>query len=97
MLDRLFANPASTTENLFYFGFLTDRLSSKFDRWWTPVMIDLMYGLHEMTNPEYWYERVFFPPVFVGIALFAMIYLWRWSVIAIWGRIGKILESIVLN
>ena len=25
-LDRMFVNPASTIENLFYFGFLTERL-----------------------------------------------------------------------
>ena len=94
MMDRLFANPASTTENLFYFGFLTDRLSSKFGRRWTPLIIGLMYGLHEMTNPEYWYEGVFFPIIFIGIAIFAMIYLWRRSVIAIWlgDGLGKFLR-----
>jgi membrane protease YdiL (CAAX protease family) len=96
MLDRLFANPASTTENLFYFGFLTERLSSKFGRWWTPLLIGLMYGLHEMTNPEYWYERVFFPFIFIGVALFAMIYLWRRSVIVTWlgDGFGKFLRAL---
>jgi membrane protease YdiL (CAAX protease family) len=83
-LDRWFFNPASTVENLFYFGFLTERLSSKFGRWWTPIIIGMMYGFHEMTNPEYWYEGVFFPIIFIGVALFAMIYLWRRNVIAIW-------------
>lgn len=83
-VDRWFFNPASTVENLFYFGFLTERLSSRFGRWWTPLMIGMMYGLHEMTNPEYWYEGLFFPVIFIGVAFFAMIYLWRRNVIAIW-------------
>lgn len=95
-IDRLFFNPASTTENLFYYGFLAERLSYKFGRWWTPIIIGLMYGFHEMTNPEYWYEGVFFPMIFIGVALFTMIYLWRRNVVAIWlgdglGRfIGKL-------
>jgi len=95
-LDRLFLNPASTTENLFYFGFLAERLAPKFGKLWTPLLIGLMYMLHEMTNPEYWYEGMFFPMVFVGVALFAWIYLWRQNVIALWlgdglGRfIGKL-------
>ena len=84
MLDRMFANPASTTEYLFYFGFLAERLSAKFGGRLTPLMIGFMYMLHEMTNPEYWYEGMNFPLVFVGVAVFAMIYLWRRSVIAIW-------------
>lgn len=83
-LDRLFLNPASTTENIFYFGFLAERLSFKLGRWWTALLIGLMYTLHEMTNPEYWYEGMFFPMIFVGIALFTLIYLWRRNVVAIW-------------
>lgn len=83
-VDRWLFNPASTVENLFYFGFLTERLSWRFGRWWTALMIGVMYGVHEMTNPEYWYEGVFFPAIFIGVALFAMIYLWRRNVIAIW-------------
>ncbi len=83
-LDRLFLNPASTTESIFYFGFLAERLSHKLGRWWTPLCIGLMYTLHEMTNPEYWYEGMFFPMVFVGVALLTMIYLWRRNVVAIW-------------
>ena len=83
-LDRLLLNPASTTENLFYFGFLAERLPLKLDRWWTAVLLGAMYGLHEMTNPEYWYEGQFFPMIFIGIALFALIYLWRRSVVVIW-------------
>lgn len=83
-MDRLFFNPASTTENLFYFGFLAERLSYKFGKLWTSLLIGLMYMLHEMTNPEYWYEGEFFPMIFIGVALFAWIYLWRRNIIAIW-------------
>jgi hypothetical protein len=83
-LHRLFANPASTVENLFYFGFLTERLSLKAGRWLTPLLIGLMYTAHEMTNPEYWYEDMNFLLPFVGVAIFAFIYLWRRSVVAIW-------------
>jgi hypothetical protein len=83
-LDRLFLNPASTAEYIFYFGFLAERLSYKLGRWWTPLLIGAMYVFHEMTNPEYWYEGMFFPIIFIGIALFAMIYLWRRNVIAVW-------------
>jgi len=95
-VDRLFLNPASTTENLFYFGFLAERLSYKFGRWWTPLLIGLMYGFHEMTNPEYWYENMFFPIIFIGVALFTMIYLWRRNVIAIWlgDGLGRFLNNL---
>ncbi len=55
VLDRLFANPASTVENVFYFGFLTERLVGKTGRWLTPPLVAGMYTAHEMTNPEYWY------------------------------------------
>ena len=83
-LDRLFLNPASTTEYLFYFGFLTERLSHKTGRWMTPFIIAAMYTAHEMSNPEYWYEGLKFPLVFVGVALTASIYLWRRSIVVIW-------------
>jgi hypothetical protein len=83
-LDRLLLNPASTTEYIFYFGFLAEGLSLTLGRWGTALVIGLMYGFHEMTNPEYWYEGQFFPMIFVGIALFALIYLWRRSVVVIW-------------
>lgn len=95
--DRAFANPASTVENLFYFGFLTERLSQKTGRWLTPFLIGAMYAAHEMTNPEYWYKGMNFVLVFVGVTLTTFIYLWRRSVIPIWlgdglGRfIGKLL------
>lgn len=82
-LTRMFTNPASTTENLFYFGFLAERLSRK-ARWATPFLIGLMYTTHEMSNPEYWYEGLQFGYVFAGIALIAAIYLWRRSVLVIW-------------
>jgi hypothetical protein len=83
-LQRLFLNPASTAEYIFYFGFLAECLSHKLGRGWTPWLIGLMYVLHEMTNPEYWYEGMFFPIIFVGIALFAMVYLWRRNIVVIW-------------
>ena len=83
-LDRLFLNPASTTEYLFYFGFLAERLSHKTGRWMTPLIIAVMYTAHEMINPEYWYEGVKFPLIFVGVALTASIYLWRRSIVVIW-------------
>jgi len=83
-LERLFANPASTVENLFYFGFLTERFSRKTGRWLTPLLIGGMYTFHEMTNPEYWYEGLSFSFVFVGIAIFASIYLWRRSTVVTW-------------
>lgn len=83
-LDRLFLNPASTTENLFYFGFLAERLSWKSGKWATALLIGVMYTLHEMTNPEYWYEGQFFPMILIGVTIFTIIYLWRRSVIVIW-------------
>jgi hypothetical protein len=83
-LDRLFLNPASTTENLFYFGFLTERLSQKTGGLMTPFIIAAMYTAHEMSNPEYWYEGLNFLLVFVGVALTAGIYVWRRSTIVIW-------------
>ena len=96
-LDRLFANPASTVENLFYFGFLTERLSFKTGRWLTPVLIGLMYTLHEMTNPEYWYEGMAFALVFIGVTITSSIYLWRRNVIAIWlgDGLGKLLNALI--
>ncbi len=93
-LTRLFANPASSVENLFYFGFLTERLSHLTGRW-TPLLIGLMYTAHEMTNPEYWYGGMSFVLVFVGVALWAAIYLWRRSVVVIW--LGDGLYRFVLN
>jgi hypothetical protein len=71
-------------ENLFYFGFLAERLSPKIGRSLTPLLIGLMYTIHEMTNPEYWYEGMNFPIVFVGVSLITVIYLWRRNVVAIW-------------
>ena len=83
MLERLFTNPAATVENLFYFGFLGERLSAKIGRWTAPL-IGLMYTLHEMSNLEYWYESAPFGLIFVGITLWAAIYLWRRSLVVIW-------------
>ena len=82
-LTRLFANPASSFENLFYYGFLTERLSYK-TKWLTPLLIGSMYTAHEMSNPEYWYGGASFVLVLVGVALWAAIYLWRRSAVVIW-------------
>jgi hypothetical protein len=83
-LSRLFANPASSVENLFYFGFLAERLSHRTGQWLTPPLIGLMYTAHEMTNPEYWYGGINFVLIFVGVTIWAAVYLWRRGVIAIW-------------
>jgi hypothetical protein len=83
-LDRLFANPASTVENFFYFGFLTERLSYQTGRWLTPLLIGLMYTAHEMSNPEYWYGGMSFVMIFVGVAIWSAVYLWRRGAVAIW-------------
>lgn len=83
-LDRLLLNPASTNENLFYFGLLTERLGSWAGRWKTPLLIGALYTAHEMSNPEYWYEGVNFLLVFVGVAVSAAAYLWCRSAVAIW-------------
>jgi hypothetical protein len=83
-LDRLFLNPASTTEYLFYFGFLAERLSHKTGKWMTPLIIAAMYTAHEMSNPEYWYEGSKFLLIFIGVALTSSIYLWRRSIVVIW-------------
>ncbi|HSF80650.1 MAG TPA: hypothetical protein VLA49_05430 [Anaerolineales bacterium] len=49
-----------------------------------------------MTNLEYWYEGLFFPLIFVGVTLFALIYLWRRSVIVIWlgDGLGRFLSAL---
>ncbi len=83
-VTRLFANPASTVENLFYFGFLTERLSDRAGPWLTPPLVGLMYTAHEMTNPEYWYGGVNFVLIFVGVAIWAAVYLWRRNAAVIW-------------
>lgn len=82
--NRLLANPASSVENLFYFGFLTEQLSHKTGKWLTPFLIGLMYAAHEMSNPEYWYGGMNFVLIFVGVAIWASIYLWRRSAVVIW-------------
>jgi hypothetical protein len=84
VLDRMFANPASTVENVFYFGFLAERLVEKTGRWLTPPLIAGMYTLHEMTNPEYWYGGTAFGFIFAGILLVAALYVWRRSMPVIW-------------
>lgn len=84
LVGRLFTNPASTVENLFYYGFLTERLSYRTGRWLTPPLIGLMYTAHEMSNPEYWYGNMSFILIFVGVTIWASIYLWRRSAVVIW-------------
>ena len=91
-LDRLLANPASTVENLFYFGFLTERLLHT-TKWFTPFLIAAMYTLHEMSNPEYWYGHFSFIFVFVVIGAAAAIYIWRRSLVVTW--LGDILSRFV--
>jgi hypothetical protein len=52
-----------------------------------------MYTLHEMSNPEYWYNGTPFAVEFVGITAIAILYLWRRSVIPVWlgDGLGKFL------
>lgn len=83
-LDRLLLNPASTTENLFYFGLLAERLDRWTGRWGTPVLIGALYTAHEMSNPEYWYESMNFAIVFVSVAVTTAVYLWSRNSVAIW-------------
>jgi len=83
-LFRMFGNPASTVENLFYFGFLTERIGKQWSRYLVPFLVGAMYTAHEMTNPEYWYEGASFVFIFVGITLFAAIYLWRRNIVVTW-------------
>jgi hypothetical protein len=83
-LERLFANPASTTEYLFYFGFLGERLLPRLGRWPAALLLALLYTLHELSNPEYWYGGTLFVLIFFGILIIAALYLWRRNVTAIW-------------
>ena len=94
--NRLFGNLASTVENLFYFGFITERLSVKTGKWFTPILVGAMYTLHEMSNPEYWYEGMKFGFVFVAVVVAASIYLWRRSVVVTWlgDGLGKFLANL---
>lgn len=81
---RMFGNPASTVENLFYFGFMTERIGKHWNRYVVPFLIGAMYTAHEISNPEYWYEGLPLAFVFIGVTLFAAIYLWRRSIVVIW-------------
>lgn len=81
---RMFGNPASTVENLFYFSFLTERIGKQWSRYLVPFIIGAMYTAHELTNPAYWYEGTSFVFIFVGVTLFAAIYLWRRSIVVTW-------------
>ena len=95
-LDRMFGNPASTVENLFYFGFLTNQLSKKIGVWLTPLIIAGMYTLHEMSNPEYWYSNMNFIFTYFGVLFTASVYIWRKSVVVIWvsDGIGRFISSL---
>jgi len=81
---RMFGNPASTVENLFYFGFLTNRLGKSLNRYAVPFIVGVLYTFHEMSNPEYWYEGSSFIFVFIGVTIFAAVYLWRRSIVVTW-------------
>jgi len=83
-LFRMFGNPASTVENLFYYGFLTERIGKQWRGYLVPFLIGAFYTAHEMTNPEYWYGGVSFVFIFVGVTLFAAVYLWRRSIVVTW-------------
>lgn len=51
-LERLFANPASSVENLFYFGFLAERLSYRTGKWLITGSDDAVARLWDLeTNP----------------------------------------------
>lgn len=82
--DRLFLNPASTNENLFYFGLLAERLGPWAGRWPTSLLTGALYTAHEMSNPEYWYEDMKFPLAFVGVAVTTAVYLWRRNTVVVW-------------
>jgi len=84
MVYRLFFNPASTAENVFYFGFLTERMSQCTGKWGTPFLIAGMYTVHEMSNPEYWYEGIGFVLIFIEILFAAIVYLWRRNIVVNW-------------
>lgn len=68
---RMFGNPASTVESLFYFGFLTERIGRQWNRYAVPFLVGATYTVHEISNPEYWYEGMPFALVFIGVTLFA--------------------------
>ena len=89
-------NPASTTKTLFYFGFLTEQLSRRVGRRAVIPVVGAMYAFHEMTNPEYWYEGLSFGFVFVGVTIYATIYLWRRSAIIIWlnDGVGRFISNL---
>ena len=83
-LDRLLFNPASTAENLFYFGFLAERLSRWLGVWVTPLVVGALYMTHELSNPEYWYGGLNFGFTFVGAVVLAALYLLRRNVVVVW-------------
>jgi hypothetical protein len=102
--ERLFANPATTVEYFFYFGFLTERFSGfltqrfsyRTGRILTVPLVGAMYTMHEVSNPEYWYGGMSFVLTFFGIMVFTVFYLWRRSVFVNWlgDGLGKLLIGI---
>lgn len=81
---RMFGNPASTVENMFYYGFVTNRIGNRYNRYVVPFLIGAMYTAHEISNPEYWYEGSPFGFIFFGVTIFAAIFLWRRNIVVIW-------------
>ena len=58
-------------------GYLTERLSYRAGRGLTPLLIGSIYTIHEACNPKYWCSGQVFAVIFVGVAIWAAIYLWR--------------------
>lgn len=82
--QRMFGNPASTVEYLFYFGFLGERLLPRLGPWLTMPVLALMYVTHEMVNPEYWYGHVAFGTLFVALVVMGAVWVWRRSTPVVW-------------
>ncbi len=84
VIDRMFLNPASTVEYIFYYGFLGKRLILILGKILTPIILGLMYVLHEMSNPEYWYENVNFLFIFIGVSIVSVLFFWKKNLIPVW-------------
>jgi hypothetical protein len=81
---RLLGNPAASAEYFFYFGFLATRFARTLHPLPTAILVGWMYMLHEMTNPEYWYEGTQFVMIFLGVSVACGIYLWRRALPPVW-------------
>lgn len=97
LIDRMFLNPASTVEFIFYFGFIGKRLSLMLGKIITPIALGLMYTIHEISNPEYWFENINFIFIPFGIAIFSYIFLWKKNLIPIWiaDGIGRFIAKVI--